>query len=61
MHLTCYTNTPIPAPVVVTTLALLRAPSPLVVYAATVTEYDVSACKPVMKASWGRREEKISG
>ncbi len=28
----------LPAPVVVTTLALLRAPSPLVVYAATVTE-----------------------
>lgn len=27
-----------PAPVVVTTLALLRAPSPLVVYAATVRE-----------------------
>lgn len=50
-HHTCYTKTNLPAPVVVTTLALLRAPSPLVVYAATVTEYEVSACNPVMKAS----------
>lgn len=40
-----------PAPVVVTTLALLLAPSPLVVYAATVTEYVVSGNRPVMMAS----------
>lgn len=40
-----------PAPVVVATLALLRAPSPLVVYAATVTEQVVSGSRPAIKAS----------
>lgn len=39
---------PLPAPVVVISLGLLRAPSPFVVKAATVTEYVVSACSSVM-------------
>lgn len=55
--LKCILDICLPIPGVCTSLALLCAPSPLVVYAATETEYKVSAFRSPKISSYGRKHK----
>lgn len=55
--LKCILDICLPIPGVCTSLALLCAPSPLVVYAATETEYKVSAFRSPKISSCGRKHK----
>lgn len=56
--LNCMLGICLPIPRVCTSLALLCAPSPLVVYAATETEYRVSAFRPPKISSCATRNKQ---
>lgn len=58
--LNCMLGICLPIPRVCTSLALLCAPSPLVVYAATETEYRVSAFRPPKISSCATRNKQIN-
>lgn len=58
--LNCMLGICLPIPRVCTSLALLCAPSPLVVYAATETEYRVSAFRPPKISSCATRNKQTS-
>lgn len=58
--LNCMLGICLPIPRVCTSLALLCAPSPLVVYAATETEYRVSAFRPPKISSCATRNKQTN-